>query len=66
MLTFSNVRQTLMTFKRQGGVEQHLRRHRDERIYIYAEKLQELGVLKNKAASWKDCFFEEAHGGNGS
>jgi NitT/TauT family transport system substrate-binding protein len=37
-----------------------------QRTYIYAEKLQELGVLKNKAASWKDYFFEEAHGGNGS
>ncbi|MCP2876435.1 sulfonate ABC transporter substrate-binding protein, partial [Salmonella enterica subsp. enterica serovar Typhimurium] len=37
-----------------------------QRTYIYAEKLQELGVLKNKAGSWKDYFFEEAHGGNGS
>ncbi len=37
-----------------------------QRTFIYAEKLQELGVLKNKAASWKDYFFEEAHGGNGS
>ncbi|KAF1011044.1 MAG: hypothetical protein GAK32_01086 [Pseudomonas fluorescens] len=37
-----------------------------QRTYIYAEKLQELGVLKNKAANWKDYFFEEAHGGNGS
>lgn len=24
------------------------------------------GVLKNKAGSWKDYFFEEAHGGAGS
>ena len=37
-----------------------------QRTFIYAEKLQELGVLKNKAASWKDYFFEEAHGGDGS
>ncbi|OFJ45363.1 sulfonate ABC transporter substrate-binding protein [Pseudomonas koreensis] len=36
------------------------------RTFIYAEKLQELGVLKNKAGSWKDYFFEEAHGGAGS
>jgi len=37
-----------------------------QRTFIYAEKLQELGVLKNKAASWKDYFFEEAQGGAGS
>ncbi|MBC3207495.1 ABC transporter substrate-binding protein [Pseudomonas sp. SWRI111] len=37
-----------------------------QRTFIYAQKLQELGVLKNKAASWKDYFFEEAHGGEGS
>jgi len=37
-----------------------------ERTFIYAEKLQELGVLKNKAASWKDYFFEEAHDSGGS
>ncbi len=37
-----------------------------QRTFIYAEKLQESGVLKNKAASWKDYFFEEAHGGAGS
>ncbi|WPO98214.1 ABC transporter substrate-binding protein [Pseudomonas sp. HR96] len=37
-----------------------------QRTFIYAQKLQELGVLKNKAASWKDYFFEEAHGGDGS
>lgn len=36
------------------------------RTFIYAEKMQELGVLKNKAGSWKDYFFEEAHGGAGS
>jgi NitT/TauT family transport system substrate-binding protein len=37
-----------------------------QRTFIYAQKLQELGVLKNKADSWKDYFFEEAHGGDGS
>jgi NitT/TauT family transport system substrate-binding protein len=37
-----------------------------QRTFIYAEKLHELGVLNNKAASWKDYFFEEAHGGAGS
>jgi len=37
-----------------------------QRTFIYAEKLQALGVLKNKAGSWKDYFFEEAHGGAGS
>ncbi|MGV8916663.1 MAG: ABC transporter substrate-binding protein [Pseudomonas sp.] len=37
-----------------------------QRTYIYASKLQELGVLKNKADSWKDFFFEEVHGTPGS
>ena len=37
-----------------------------ERTFIYAEKLHELGVLKNKAASWKDYFFEEAYANPGS
>jgi len=37
-----------------------------QRTFIYAERLHELGVLKNKAQSWKDYFFEEAHGGEGS
>ncbi|WKN20216.1 ABC transporter substrate-binding protein [Azotobacter vinelandii] len=37
-----------------------------QRTFIYAEKLHELGVLKNKAASWKDYFFEEAHDAEGS
>ncbi len=37
-----------------------------QRTFIYAEKLHELGVLKNKAASWKDYFFEEAQSGAGS
>lgn len=37
-----------------------------QRTYIYAQKLHELGVLKNKADSWKDYFFEEAHADAGS
>ncbi|KMK83335.1 ABC transporter substrate-binding protein [Pectobacterium brasiliense] len=37
-----------------------------ERTYVYAEKLQQLGVLKNKAASWKDYFFAEIHDQPGS
>jgi NitT/TauT family transport system substrate-binding protein len=37
-----------------------------ERTGVYAEKLQELGVLKNKAASWKDYFFNEAWENPGS
>lgn len=37
-----------------------------QRTFIYAEKLQEPGVLKNKAESWKYYFFEEAHGGAGN
>lgn len=37
-----------------------------QRTFIYAEKLQELGVLKHKAGSWKDYFFQEAHGDAGS
>ncbi|RYX98170.1 MAG: sulfonate ABC transporter substrate-binding protein [Comamonadaceae bacterium] len=36
------------------------------RTYVYAEELQKLGVLKNKAASWKDYFFEEAYAQPGS
>lgn len=36
------------------------------RSFVYAEKLQEIGVLKNKAASWKDYFFEEAYAQGGS
>ncbi|RFO95593.1 sulfonate ABC transporter substrate-binding protein [Rhodoferax lacus] len=31
------------------------------RTYVYADELYKLGVLKNKAASWKDYFFEEAY-----
>jgi NitT/TauT family transport system substrate-binding protein len=36
------------------------------RTGMYAEALHDLGVLKHKAASWKEYFFEEAHSGNGS
>ncbi|EPM49735.1 hypothetical protein PSTH1771_12005 [Pseudomonas syringae pv. theae] len=36
--------------------------HYPQRTLIYAEKLHELGVLKNKAGSWKDYFFEETQG----
>jgi NitT/TauT family transport system substrate-binding protein len=34
--------------------------------FVYADELQKLGVLKNKAASWKDYFFEEAYAQPGS
>lgn len=37
-----------------------------QRTFIYAEKLHELGVLKNKADSWKDYFFDEAWENPGS
>lgn len=37
-----------------------------QRSYVYAEKLYELGVLKNKASSWKDYFFSEAYARPGS
>lgn len=37
-----------------------------ERTFVYAEKLHELGVLKNKADSWKDYFFNEAWENPGS
>ncbi|XXF06848.1 ABC transporter substrate-binding protein [Pseudomonas sp. D2-3] len=37
-----------------------------QRTFIYAEKLHELGVLKNQASSWKDYFFEEAYANPGS
>ena len=32
-----------------------------QRTFVYADKLHELGILKNKAASWKDYFFPEAY-----
>lgn len=37
-----------------------------ERTGVYAEKLYELGVLKNKASSWQDYFFNEAWENPGS
>ncbi|MNV99490.1 hypothetical protein D3C71_1948600 [compost metagenome] len=36
------------------------------RTFVYADELEKLGVLKNKAASWKDYFFEEAYAQPGS
>jgi NitT/TauT family transport system substrate-binding protein len=32
-----------------------------QNTYVYAEKLFVIDVLKNKAGSWKDYFFEEAY-----
>jgi len=37
-----------------------------QQTQVYAEKLHEIGVLKNKAASWKDYFFPEAYANPGS
>jgi len=37
-----------------------------QRSFVYADELQKLGVIKNKAASWKDYFFEEAYVQGGS
>jgi len=36
------------------------------RSHVYADELHKLGVLKNKAVSWKDYFFDEAYGQPGS
>jgi NitT/TauT family transport system substrate-binding protein len=36
------------------------------RSFVYASELYKLGVLKNKAESWKDYFFEEAYAQPGS
>lgn len=36
------------------------------RSFVYANELEKLGVLKNKATSWKDYFFEEAYTQPGS
>jgi NitT/TauT family transport system substrate-binding protein len=36
------------------------------RTFVYADELHKLGVLKNRATSWKDYFFEEAHAQPGS
>jgi NitT/TauT family transport system substrate-binding protein len=32
-----------------------------QRTYVYAEELHKLGILKNKAGSWKDYFFSEVY-----
>lgn len=37
-----------------------------QNTYIYADKLHAIEVLKNKATSWKDFFFEEAYAHPGS
>ena len=37
-----------------------------QNTFIYASQLQKLGVLKTEAKSWKDYFFPEAYGENGS
>lgn len=37
-----------------------------QRAQVYADEFYKLGILKNRAASWKDYFFEEAHGLQGS
>lgn len=36
------------------------------RTFVYADELHKLGVLKHRANSWKDYFFEEAHTQAGS
>lgn len=36
------------------------------RTFVYADELYKLGVLKNKAVSWKDYFFDEAYAQPGS
>lgn len=36
-----------------------------QNTFVYARELHKLGVLKNEASSWKDYFFQEAHGENG-
>lgn len=37
-----------------------------QKVGVYADELARLGVLKNRPASWKDVFFEEAWAENGS
>jgi NitT/TauT family transport system substrate-binding protein len=37
-----------------------------QRSFVYASELYRLGVLKNKATSWKDYFFPEAYAQPGS
>ncbi len=36
-----------------------------QNTFVYAKELHKLGVLKTEAGSWKEYFFEEAHGENG-
>ncbi len=36
------------------------------RTFVYAEELYKLDILKNRAGSWKDYFFEEAYAQPGS
>jgi NitT/TauT family transport system substrate-binding protein len=37
-----------------------------QNTFVYAAELHKLGVLKNKASSWKDYFFPEAFNESGS
>ena len=37
-----------------------------QNTFVYATELFNIGVLKTRAASWKDYFFEEAHAESGS
>jgi len=37
-----------------------------QKTFVYADKLHELGVLKNQASSWKDYFFPEVYALPGS
>lgn len=37
-----------------------------ERTFVYAQKMHELGILKNAPASWTDYFFPQVHGRPGS
>ncbi len=37
-----------------------------QRTQVYASQLYELGILKHRAASWKDYFFREAYARPGS
>jgi NitT/TauT family transport system substrate-binding protein len=37
-----------------------------QNTFVYAAELNKLGVLKTRATSWKDYFFPEAYGENGS
>lgn len=37
-----------------------------ERTSVYAQKMYELGILKNQPADWQDYFFPAVHGRSGS